>query len=228
MHPISCWLLLLPRCLLMAALEGRKGDQTWPWSDSIRPFLCVKCRLSVCRVFCSTIFLQLVLVDFLDLQTAFRGAPRTSENTFKMFLTSGQSSGTWIRCGSAGADVVCEVLVRLSCADNRVGGDWAGGEICGEEPAGRCWCCQTSKCFLLGVLTEMSGEMHEVSLLCVLISLQHLASVLFWERNRLWAKGSHQGSGTCALRGRWKHLGWFLLQEIKGRFLLMTSSKYVR
>lgn len=61
--------------------------------------------------------------------------------------------------------MVCEVLVRLSCADNRVGGDWAGREICGEEPAGRCWCCQTSKCFLLGVLTEMSREMHEVGLL---------------------------------------------------------------
>lgn len=55
--------------------------------------------------------------------------------------------------------------MRLSCADNRVGGDGEGREICGEEPAGRCWCCQMSKCFLLGVLTEMSGEMHEVGLL---------------------------------------------------------------
>ena len=39
-------------------------------------------------------FLQLIFVDFLDLQTAFRGAPRTSENMFKMFLRNGQSSGT--------------------------------------------------------------------------------------------------------------------------------------
>lgn len=30
MRHINYWLLLLPRCLLMAALEGRKGDQTWP------------------------------------------------------------------------------------------------------------------------------------------------------------------------------------------------------
>lgn len=94
--------------------------------------------------------------------------------------------------------------MRLSCADNRVGGDGEGREICGEEPAGRCWCCQMSECFLLGVLTEMSGEMHEVGLLTSLRANKPAAptSVLFWERNRLWAKGSHQGSGTRALRGR--------------------------